>query len=76
MLCVCTKRVCMVYRAYSNHKRYTWRLNNLIEYITGLIDNDRYWVYPDIPLHTIPGGGTAPPPPRKETRSSNYRLRV
>ena len=38
-------------------KRYTWRHNNLIKYITELIDIDRFLRYAD-----IPGRGTVPPP--------------
>jgi len=34
--------------------------NNLIKYITGLIDTDRFLMYADIPSHTLPGGGTVP----------------
>ena len=41
-----------------HQKRYTWRHNNLIKYITGLIDIDRFFMYADIPSHTLPGGGT------------------
>ena len=43
-----------------HQKRYTWRHNNLIKYITGLIDIDRFLMYADIPSHTLPGGGTVP----------------
>ena len=44
-----------------HQKIYTWRHNNLIKYITGLIDIDRFLMYADIPSHTLPGGGTVPP---------------
>ena len=44
-----------------HQKRYTWRHNNLIKYITGLIDIDRFLMYADIPSKTLPGGGTVPP---------------
>ena len=37
---------------------YTWRHNNLMKYITGLIDIDQFLMYAGIPSHTIPGGGT------------------
>ena len=44
-----------------HQKRYTWRHNNLIKYITGLIDIDRLLMYADIPSHTLPGGCTFRP---------------
>ena len=37
-----------------HQKRYTWRHSNLIKYITGLIDIDRFLMYADIPSHTLP----------------------
>ena len=67
----------MAARLHYTKKRYTWRHNNLIKYITGLIDIDRFLMHADIPSHTLPGGGTycSPPPPcdRREIRSSNYQ---
>ena len=44
-----------------HQKIYTWRHNNLIKYITGLIDIDRLLMYADIPFHTLPGLDTVPP---------------
>jgi len=35
----------------------------LLNIFTGLIDIDRFLIYADIPSHTLPGGGTVPPPP-------------
>ena len=71
----------MAARLHYTKKRYTWRHINLIEYITGLIDIDRFLMHADIPSHTLPGEGTVPaelhypelPCNQIETRYSNYR---
>ena len=49
---------------YTKILGFTWRHNNLIKYITGLINIDRFLMYADIPSLTLPllGGGTVPPP--------------
>ena len=47
--------------------------NNLIKYITDLIDIDRFLMYADISFHNLPGRGTVTPCDRTETRFSNYR---
>ena len=41
--------------------RYTWRHNNIVNYVISCIDNDKYTVYSDLPGHTAPGGGSLPP---------------
>ena len=43
-----------------NTKRYTWRHNNLINFIVDNVDK-RYKVYSDLPGWEAPGGGTIPP---------------
>jgi len=46
-----------------HQKRYTWRHINLVKYITGLIDIDRFLMYADIPSHTLQGEVLFPPHP-------------
>ena len=41
--------------------RFTWRHNNIINYIVQSLDTDKYTVHSDIPGHEAPGGGTVPP---------------
>ena len=61
----------MAARLHYTKKRNTWRNNNLIKYITGLIDMDRFFMYADIPSHTLPGGGTVPPNLRVTAQKSD-----
>ena len=41
--------------------RFTWRHNNVINYIVESLDSSRYTIHSDIPGHEAPGGGTIPP---------------
>ena len=41
-------------------KRYTWRHNNIVNFIVNNVDK-RYKVYSDLPGWEAPGGGTIPP---------------
>ena len=43
-----------------NTKRYTWRHNNIVNFIVNNVDK-RYQVYSDLPGWEAPGGGTIPP---------------
>ena len=40
--------------------RYTWRHNNLINFIVNNLDKSRFKVYSDLPGWEAPGGGTIP----------------
>ena len=40
--------------------RYTWRHNNLINFIVNNLDKSRFQVYSDLPGWEAPGGGTIP----------------
>jgi len=44
-----------------NQGRYTWRHNNLLEYMSKCLDKTKFEIYIDIPEHTTPSGGTIPP---------------
>ena len=41
--------------------RYTWRHNNLINFIVNNVDKSSFKVYSDLPGWEAPGGGTIPP---------------
>ena len=41
--------------------RFTWRHNNIINYIVQSLDTHKYTVHSDIPGHEAAGGGTVPP---------------
>ena len=41
--------------------RYTWRHNNLVNFIVSNVDTKKYTVYSDLPGMEAPGGGTIPP---------------
>ena len=41
--------------------RFTWRHNNVINYIVQSLDTSKYTIHSDIPGHEAPGGGTVPP---------------
>ena len=43
-----------------NSKRYTWRHNNIIQFIITNVDTSKYTVYSDLPGWEAPGGGTIP----------------
>ena len=43
-----------------NSKKYTWRHNNLIQFIITNVDTSKYTVYSDLPGWEAPGGGTIP----------------
>ena len=43
-----------------NTARYTWRHNNIINYIVSNVNKDTYKVYSDLPGWEAPGGGTIP----------------
>ena len=40
--------------------RYTWRHNNVINYILNCLDSDKFSVFSDLPGHTTPNGGSIP----------------
>ena len=41
--------------------RWTWRHNNIVNYVVDSVDTEKFTVYSDIPGHTAPGGGSIPP---------------
>ena len=41
--------------------RYTWRHNNVINFIVESLDSSKYTIHSDIPGHEAPWGGTVPP---------------
>ena len=41
--------------------RWTWRHNNIVNYVVSNIDTEKYTVFSDIPGHTAAGGGSIPP---------------
>ena len=41
--------------------RWTWRHNNVVNYIVSCVDKEKYTVYSDLPGHTAAGGGSIPP---------------
>ena len=43
-----------------NQGRWTWRHDNLLHYISQVLDKTKYEVYVDIPGHQTPNGGTVP----------------
>ena len=43
-----------------NSGRYTWRHNNLINFVINHIDTSKFTVYSDLPGWEAPGGGTIP----------------
>ena len=47
-------------RVMLNTDRYTWRHNNIVNFIVSNIDS-KYKVYSDLPGWEAPGGGTIPP---------------
>ena len=48
-------------KVYLNQQRYTWRHNNIINYIVSNLDKTKYSVYSDIPGYTTAAGGSIPP---------------
>ena len=40
--------------------RWTWRHNNIVNYVVNSIDKEKYTVYSDLPGHTAAGGGSIP----------------
>ena len=43
-----------------NTARYTWRHNNLINFIVSNVDKSRFKIFSDLPGWETPGGGTIP----------------
>ena len=43
-----------------NTARYTWRHNNLINFIVANVGKSRFKIYSDLPGWEAPGGGTIP----------------
>ena len=41
--------------------RWTWRHNNIVNYVVNSLDITKYTVFSDIEGHEAPGGGTVPP---------------
>ena len=41
--------------------RWTWRHNNIVNYVVQSLDSSKYTVFSDIEGHEAPGGGTVPP---------------
>ena len=41
--------------------RWTWRHNNIVNYVVNSLDTTKYTVFSDIEGHEAPGGGTVPP---------------
>ena len=41
--------------------RWTWRHNNIVNYVVNNVDREKYTVYSDLPGHTAAGGGSIPP---------------
>ena len=41
--------------------RFTWRHNNVVNYIVQSLDHTKYTIHSDIPGHEAAGGGTIPP---------------
>lgn len=44
-----------------NEGRFTYRHDNVLQYIAKCLDQDKYKCYIDIPEHQTPAGGTLPP---------------
>ena len=42
-------------------KRFTWRHNNIVNYVVNCLDTTKFTVFSDIEGHEAPGGGTVPP---------------
>ena len=41
--------------------RWTWRHNNIVNYVVNCLDAAKFTIYSDIEGHEAPGGGTVPP---------------
>ena len=41
--------------------RWTWRHNNIVNYVVNSLDETRYTIFSDIPGHEASGGGSVPP---------------
>ena len=41
--------------------RWTWRHNNIVNYVVNSLDTEKFSVHSDIPGHEANGGGTIPP---------------
>ena len=41
--------------------RWTWRHNNIVNYVVNSLDTSKFSVFSDIPGHEAAGGGTIPP---------------
>ena len=41
--------------------RWTWRHNNIVNYVVKCLDSSKFTVFSDIEGHEAPGGGTVPP---------------
>ena len=41
--------------------RWTWRHNNIVNYVVNCLDTSKFTIFSDIEGHEAPGGGTVPP---------------
>ena len=41
--------------------RWTWRHNNIVNYVVNSLDTEKFSVHSDVPGHESNGGGTIPP---------------
>ena len=41
--------------------RWTWRHNNIVNYVVNSLDTTKYTLFSDIEEHEVPGGGTVTP---------------
>ena len=64
--CFCSKRQTLNHilnccRSSLNQGRFTFRHDNILQYISKCLDKEKYKCYVDIDGHQTPAGGTLPP---------------